>query len=227
MNSEYASAIVSALRGSGLHFNDVAPFIADQISPREFVEFVENEDAEGFAKVTDLPLARAVKIIDRVDEQGVEDILTASIEDGVTLSLLDGTDYKTTEQLSTGQRCTVVLPILLQQQGVTLIIDQPEDHLDNAFIVETLVAAIIDRKETGQLIFSTHNPNIPVLGGADQVSLMGSDGSRGFILHSGTLDNPRSVEAITSVMEGGLEAFDRRSRFYHGKPAAMRVHGTG
>lgn len=225
MNTEYASAIVSALRGSGLHFNDVAPVIADQISPREFIELVENEDAEEFARITGLPLSRAAKIISRVDEQGVEDILTASIEDGVTLSLLDGTEYKTTEQLSTGQRCTVVLPILLQQRGITLIIDQPEDHLDNAFIVETLIKAIVDRKDRGQLIFSTHNANIPVLGEADQVSLLGSDGSRGFVLHSGNLDTPESVSAIVNVMEGGLEAFDRRSRFYHGK-SALKSHGT-
>jgi DNA repair ATPase RecN len=217
MNSEYASAIVAALRGSGLHFNEAAPVIADQISPREFVELVENEDAEEFANITGLPLNRAARIISRVDEQGVEDILTASIEDGVTLSLLDGTEYKTTEQLSTGQRCTVVLPILLQQQGITLIIDQPEDHLDNAFIVETLIRAIIDRKDHGQLIFSTHNANIPVLGEANRVSLLGSDGSRGFVLHSGSLHSPESVRAITTVMEGGLEAFDRRSQFYHRK----------
>jgi len=227
MNSEYASAIVSALRGSGLHFNDVAPLIADQMSPREFVEFVENEDAEGFARITGLPPNRAAKIIDRVDEQGVEDILTASIEDGVMLTLLDGTEYKTTEQLSTGQRCTVVLPILLQQYGRTLIIDQPEDHLDNAFIVETLIKAIVDRKASGQLIFSTHNANIPVLGEAEQISLMGSDGARGFVLHSSDLDDPRSVDAITKVMEGGLEAFDRRSQFYHAKPVAALAHGTG
>ena len=226
MTSEYASAIVSALRGSGLHFSDVAPAIADQISPREFVEFVENDDAEGFAKVTGLPLNRATRIISRVDEQGVEDILTASIEDGVTLSLLDGTEYKTTEQLSTGQRCTVVLPILLQQRGVTLIIDQPEDHLDNAFIVETLIKAISDRKSSGQLIFSTHNANIPVLGGAEQVSLLGSDGRRGFVLHSGGLDNPESVKAITNVMEGGIEAFDRRSRFYHGNHTVAAENGA-
>jgi len=225
MNTEYASAIVSALRGSGLHFNDVAPVIADQVSPREFVELVENEDTEEFAKITGLPLNRAARIISRVDEQGVEDILTASIEDGITLSLLDGTEYKTTEQLSTGQRCTVVLPILLQQHGVTLIIDQPEDHLDNAFIVETLIKAIVDRKDRGQLIFSTHNANIPVLGEADRVSLLGSDGSRGFVLHSGHLDTPESVTAITNVMEGGLEAFDRRSRFYHGK-SELKSHGT-
>lgn len=214
-NNEYASAIVAALRGSGLRFNEVAPLIADQMSPREFVEAIENEDADAISNVTGIVGARAARIIERVNELGVEAILTAPIEDGVTLSLLDGKEYKTTEELSTGQRCTVVLPLLLKQRALSLIVDQPEDHLDNAFVVGTLIKAISQRKHEGQLIFATHNANIPVLGGADQVVVMASDGSRGFISHAGRLDDPFCVNAITSLMEGGLEAFDRRAKFYH------------
>jgi hypothetical protein len=95
-----------------------------------------------------------------------------------------------------------------------VILDQPEDHLDGAFIVNTLIEAIMGRDPTSQLITSTHNPNIPVLGDATQVTLLGSDGHRGFQLHSGPLADPHIVEAITSVMEGGKEAFERRARFY-------------
>jgi ABC-type cobalamin/Fe3+-siderophores transport system ATPase subunit len=145
----------------------------------------------------------------------VEQILTASIEDGITLSLLDGTEYKTTEQLSTGQRCTVVLPLLMKQQRASVIVDQPEDHLDNAFIVETLIKSIVKRKNQGQLIFSTHNANIPVLGGADLVVTLGSDGTRGFVRHAGALDSQPSIDAITTIMEGGIEAFQRRAEFYN------------
>jgi ATPase subunit of ABC transporter with duplicated ATPase domains len=221
-NSEYASAIVAALRGSGVRSNDVAPTIADQMSPREFVEAVENEDVDALVGATGLSEARAARIIERVNEQGVEAILTASIEDGVSLSLLDGTDYKTTEQLSTGQRCTVVLPLLLKQHSLSLIVDQPEDHLDNAFVVETLIKAISQRKQDGQLIFATHNANIPVLGGADRMIVMASDGARGFVRHEGGLDETPSVTAITSLLEGGMEAFNRRAKFYH----SNEEHGT-
>lgn len=214
-NAEYASAIVGALRGSGLHFNEVAPQIADQLSPREFVEFVETENIEELARITGLTAARAARIVDRIREEGVEQILTASIEDGVTLSLLDGTEYKTTEELSTGQRCTVVLPLLMKQRHTTVIVDQPEDHLDNAFIVQILIKAIVKRKSQAQLIFSTHNANIPVLGGADLVVTLGSDGARGFVRHAGALDSEASISAITTIMEGGVEAFQRRAEFYN------------
>ena len=213
-NSEYASAIVAALRGSGLRFNEVAPLIADQISPREFVEFVETENVDELARITGIAPARAGRIIERIKEEGVEQILTASIEDGVTLSLLDGKEYKTTEQLSTGQRCTVVLPLLMKQQHATVIVDQPEDHLDNAFIVDTLIKAIKKRKSDGQLIFSTHNANIPVLGEADLVVMLGSDGARGFVRHRGALESSESVDNITTIMEGGREAFRLRAEFY-------------
>lgn len=215
--NEYASAIINALRGSGLRFNEVAPLIADQMSPREFVEAIESEDIDTLSTIVGIPPARAAKIIERINEQGVESILTASVEDGVELSLLDGSEYKSTEHLSTGQRCTVVLPILLKQKRLSLIVDQPEDHLDNAFVVDTLIKAILQRKADGQLIFSTHNANIPVLGEADQVVLLGSDGARGFVRHAAHLNDRKTVEAITNVMEGGIAAFDRRSKFYHEK----------
>jgi hypothetical protein len=68
------------------------------------------------------------------------------------------------------------------------------------------------------MIFSTHNANIPVLGNADRVILLGSDGTRGFVRHAGALDDPKSVDAITTVMEGGIEAFDKRAKFYHAEP---------
>jgi chromosome segregation ATPase len=213
--AEYASALVAALRGSGLRFNEVAPLIADQMSPREFVEAIESEDIATLATVTGITPARAAKIVERINEQGVEAILTAPVEDGIGLSLLDGTEYKSTEQLSTGQRCTVILPLLLKQHRLSLLVDQPEDHLDNAFIVDTLIKVISQRKQDGQMIFSTHNANIPVLGNADRVILLGSDGTRGFVRHAGALDETKSVEAITNVMEGGIEAFDKRSQFYH------------
>jgi hypothetical protein len=86
-----------------------------------------------------------------------------------------------------------------------LIVDQPEDHIDNAFIAETLIKVILSRGDQGQIIFSTHNPNIPVLGDADLVRYLGSDGRRGFRLSSGPLDEISVVNAISTVMEGGLK----------------------
>lgn len=210
----YTSAIISALRGSGLHYNTLAPEMAESISPRELAELVEEGSADKLADLVDIGQDRAQRVVAEIASAGTEDILTAPVEDSVELSLLDGNEYKPTPNLSTGQRCTVILSILLGYEDTSLIVDQPEDHLDNAFVVETLIDAIRQTKSSTQLIFATHNANIPVLGDAELVASLGSDGKRGFVDHVGSLDEKRTVEAITSVMEGGHEAFRRRAQFY-------------
>lgn len=214
LHTDYVSALSAALRGSRIHYNTLAPLLAERMSPRELVEAIEKGDEESIAEFGAITADRARNLISYVRPQGLEELLTCEIEDGVRLSLLDGNDYKSTENLSTGQRCTVILPILLGRHARGLIVDQPEDHLDNAFIVETLIQALKRRTGTEQLIFSTHNANIPVLGEADRVILLGSDGKRGFVRHSGKLDSPQSIDAITTVMEGGKEAFKKRASFY-------------
>ena len=214
LGGAYTEAISVALKGSGLHYNSLAPTIAKAVSPRELAEIVTRQDAQTLATAAQLPLDRAARIIGELRSSGIETIVAAPIEDGVSLALLDGAEYKSTSQLSTGQRCTVVLPIVLAHKGRPLIADQPEDHLDNAFIAETLIKAIQARKLTDQLLFATHNANIPVLGGADEVIVMASDGKRGFVRHHGALDDTATVKAIATLMEGGIEAFRQRAAFY-------------
>lgn len=210
----YVNALSSALRGSGLHYNTLAPLIASRMSPREMVEMVENFDVAGLAEMAEIGEDRAARLIDHLRETGMEDVVTADVDDAVVMSLLDGGDYKATPELSTGQRCTVVLPVILSHKDRAIIVDQPEDHLDNGFIADTLIKAIRARSSTSQLIFTTHNANIPVLGSADSVALLRSDGKRGFLQHSGSLEMPSIVESISTVMEGGREAFRIRAAFY-------------
>jgi len=126
------------------------------------------------------------------------------LKDSITLSLLDGKDYKDLSELSTGQRCTVVLPIVLRHVSRILVVDQPEDHIDNAFIADTLIRAVSERSPDGQIIFSTYNANIPVLGDAVFVIQMGSDGHRGYPLVRDDLHSHAVVNAISTVMEGDL-----------------------
>lgn len=214
LHDEYASALANALRGSQLQYNVLAYRIADTMSPREFVEAVESNDTATFAKAADIDEARAIKAIAHLSGRPLHEVLAASLEDAVTLQLFDGEEYRTTERLSTGQRCTVILPIILLHEDRSVLVDQPEDNLDNAFVVDSLVKAITSRRPESQLIFATHNPNVPVLGEAANVVLMGSDGSRGYAEEQGSLADASIVRAITDVMEGGAEAFKLRAAFY-------------
>ena len=214
MTNGYANIVAAALRGSGLHYNTLAPLFAAHMSPLELVEAVEANGVQAITEAVEITAERAMNVIAYLQSQSLTDLIAAPVDDTVELSLLDGVDYKESDNLSIGQRCTVVLPVLLSGHGELLIIDQPEDHLDNAFITETLVERLRERKEGDQFILASHNANIPVLGEADLVVRLGSDGRRGFVEHAGQLDAPATVRAITSVMEGGVEAFERRARFY-------------
>lgn len=77
--------------------------------------------------------------------------------------------WKELDELSTGQKATAVLLLLLLEADAPLIVDQPEDDLDNRFIADCVVPAIREEKHKRQFIFSTHNANIPVLGDAEQI----------------------------------------------------------
>jgi len=103
--------------------------------------------------------------------QRVFDIEIVELLDLPRIELLDGDAYKDSTMLSTGQKCTTILPILLLESESPLLIDQPEDNLDNRFIYETVVKSVSEMKAKRQLLFVTHNPNIPVLGDAEKVQL--------------------------------------------------------
>ena len=212
--AEYSRTLTEALRGSGLRYTDLVASLTQSVSPHELVRFIDSNDFVGLADIASIPSDRAARMLGHLRDNGAADIVVASIEDNVRMSLLDGVDYKGIENLSAGQRCTVILSIVLQHKSRTLIIDQPEDHLDNAYIATTVIKAIRNRKAHGQLIISTHNANIPVLGGADLVIEMTSDGRNGFVQVCEELTNPKAVDAITNVMEGGREAFANRAAFY-------------
>jgi DNA repair exonuclease SbcCD ATPase subunit len=217
--AEFVGAITNALRGSGLRYNELAPALAGAMTPRELVLAAENSDVSFLSKTAKISRERAERVATQIRTSGSETIIGVALEDIADFELLDGAHFKPMDALSVGQRCTVVLSILLQHPDRVLIVDQPEDHLDNAFIVDTLIGAIRQRSEHSQLIFSTHNANIPVLGEAARVTRLGSNGQRGFIVHSGALDDQGSIDAITSVMEGGDEAFRKRDAFYHHQPS--------
>ena len=212
--ARYAERLTEALRGSGVQYHLLAPEVARSVSPRELAIAVEANDAPAVAQLAGINTDRAQRIINHLSDGGIESVLTAPLDDTVQLSLLDGGTYKPVDKLSVGQRCTAVLPVILSHTERVLIVDQPEDNLDNSFVADTLVQVLRSRPKKSQMLFATHNPNIPVLGEADAVVHMTSDGRRGEVSHAAPLDDSQSVRAITDIMEGGREAFATRAKFY-------------
>lgn len=217
--SGFTASISDMLRGSGVKYGEIAPALASTVSPRVLLEAVDRFDSQLISDATGISLERAAKVLVHLRNCDVGNIGTIDLEDEILMQLLDGTDYKDINALSTGQRCTVILPLILAHKDKVVIVDQPEDHIDNAFIANTLIRAILNRSANGQIIFTTHNPNIPVLGNADNVVQMESDGKRGYVSAKGALNDCEVIEAISTVMEGGAEAFTKRSYFYSQHPS--------
>lgn len=115
---------------------------------------------------------------------------------------------------SLGQRASaLILFILSQRDNDVIIIDQPEDDLDNQTIFEDVIKLLRSLKKGIQFIFATHNANFPVLGDAEQVGACAFAGGIADI-QIGSIDEPGIQKAIVSIMEGGHEAFARRKEIY-------------
>jgi ABC-type Mn2+/Zn2+ transport system ATPase subunit len=119
------------------------------------------------------------------------------------------------EELSPGQRCSAILPILLLTGEGPLIIDQPEDNLDNRLIRQVIVNILASIKLRRQVIVATHNPNVPVLGDVENAVVLRGVKDRECVVDAvGDLDASDVVHQITRVMEGGREAFQYRQTIY-------------
>jgi ABC-type cobalamin/Fe3+-siderophores transport system ATPase subunit len=127
--------------------------------------------------------------------------------------LSDRDEFRDSSALSTGHKCTAILPILLFESVNPLLIDQPEDNLDNSYVFETVVKTIRKVKAGRQMIFVTHNPNIPVLGEASMVFVMDSNRTQGGVANSGDVDHCK--DDIVTILEGGKEAFIARMECYN------------
>jgi len=126
-------------------------------------------------------------------------------------------DYIPFADASAGQQATALLWALLNQDGPPLIIDQPEDDLDNQVILK-IVEQIWKAKTKRQILFSSHNANLVVNGDAELVIgcdyRVAGEQSSGNVKHEGAIDVKEIREVIATVMEGGREAFKLRRDKY-------------
>jgi predicted ATPase len=121
---------------------------------------------------------------------------------------------KALQHHSLGQRASaLILFVLNQQENDLIMIDQPEDDLDNQTIYEDVIKLIQRIKPSVQFIFATHNPNIPVLGDAEQVHACSFMDDQVSVV-TGSVDDAVTQSTIVNIMEGGQEAFNRRKEIY-------------
>lgn len=122
--------------------------------------------------------------------------------------------FKSLSTASAGQKTTAILTFILSFGKTPLILDQPEDDLDNRLVYDLIVDRLKVAKEKRQIIIVTHNANIPVNGDAEYIISMDSESKYLKILTDGSVDNKEVKKEICDVMEGSETAFDMRAKRY-------------
>ncbi|WP_420612530.1 TrlF family AAA-like ATPase [Candidatus Spongiisocius sp.] len=144
--------------------------------------------------------------LDRIALYVPEDMVTVSFRDNARAS------WRPLEQGSPGQQTAALLAFVLGYGTEPIILDQPEDDLDNTLIYDLLVTSLRQTKQSRQIIIVTHNPNIVVHGDAELVISLESGGGQSHVTSIGGLQESTVRAEVCRVMEGGQEAFESRYR---------------
>jgi hypothetical protein len=171
-----------------------------------------------------LPGAQAERLVEAGSEVAME-VEELELPPTTTIELNVGPEdrnpvWQALDDLSTGQKATAVLLLILLDSDAPLVVDQPEDDLDNRFITEHVVKKMREEKLRRQFIFATHNANIPVLGDAELIAGLAASGEagRGYAQIpaecEGSIDSRKVRELVEEILEGGREAFEMRRLKY-------------
>jgi len=173
----------------------------------KFVDFAQMY--RGFSQIRE-ELSTNSHIFEKFFMENFKALLTWQVPNKYTIKYR----AKELKHHSLGQRASaLILFIFSQRESDVIIIDQPEDDLDNQTIYQDVIKLIREMKVKTQFIFVTHNANFPVLGDGEQVHAC-RYGDEKIQLKSGSVDSPEIQEEIVDIMEGGEEAFNRRKEIY-------------
>lgn len=179
-----------------------------------FIENIKKRPTE-LSEIYSITSNTASKIL-TMDENSLYEIEEMQLDDITEVSLNVNGTFKNMRNLSKGQQCTALLNVLLVENTDPLIIDQPEDNLDNSYIAESFVDSIRKFKSDRQYIFATHNANIPVFGDAELIVTLNEEDGKGKIIDNGigSIDSNNVKQHVIKLLEGGKEAFEIREKKY-------------
>jgi ABC-type lipoprotein export system ATPase subunit len=174
---------------------------------KDFIDMRKDE----FRKLTDMVTENQLIDVKNRFNANLFDLLTFQIENRIIIKF----DGKPLKKHSLGQRASALILFLLsQKENDILIIDQPEDDLDNQTIYNDVIQEIKRLKGQMQFIFATHNANIPVLGDSEMVIACKYIPDTEIVTEAGSIDCKNIQKKIIDIMEGGKKAFEIRKNIY-------------
>ncbi len=203
---KFKQDIKAKLKGTGLTDNKITE-ISKQYS--DFVDIIIDCVLENGKRLREiLTDNEVVKVYDKIKEN-YSNLIREECPDLVEIFYHE----KLLEKHSIGQRASaLILFILTQEENDLIIIDQPEDDLDNQIIYQEVISTIKKKKSSIQFIFATHNANIPVLG--DSECVISTEYDEKINADCGNIDCIQTHQKIIDIMEGGREAFEKRKLIY-------------
>lgn len=177
---------------------------------RDYVELIEDWILCDGMKIKEIISSSEYTKLDKKLQDQYADLLKNQVSNNVEIYYHD----KLLRHHSIGQRASaLILFILMQSDNDIILIDQPEDDLDNKIIYDEVIIAIAKKKQDIQFIFATHNANIPVLGDAERIFVVEYQDTT-IDISQGNIDLKSTHKQIVDIMEGGEEAFDKRQLIY-------------
>lgn len=134
---------------------------------------------------------------------------------GDDLKITFGPKNQPIEQGSPGQKTAALLAFILSYGNEPLLLDQPEDDLDNELIYELIVQQLRESKSRRQIIVVTHNANIVVNGDAELVFPLEVARGQTHVRRAASIQDKQIRQTICDILEGGLKAFEQRYRRIH------------
>lgn len=184
-------------------------------SPAEHAtEAVAGREALGKFGLTD----GAINQLIQLNESAIREIEMTDVPDRVRLEMNLGTSedprWQDVERMSPGQSATALLALALIGGTEPLIVDQPEEDLDNRFVFREVVGKVAETCDRRQVIVVTHDANIPIVGDAELILALDAGATQGRVLAYGGLERPDVAQHARDILEGGEDAFQERMRRY-------------
>ena len=217
--SLFIAAVDIRLQGSGMQYREAQVSLAcESFTPAEFVAIIRGASIDQLTKIG-ITENNASRMKGSLTEEVLYQIERVDVPPlpSIRIRREGQTEHTDLSSLSVGEKCSAILSIALLSKGEPLVIDQPEDDLNHAFIINSIVEGIRTAKPSRQIIAATHNPNIPVLGDAEMVFRVARQAGDDIcqVRISGGLDLPQVMAEVQSL-EGGADAFERRRQRYSG-----------
>jgi len=218
ITDQYEKFMQGKMHGTYLQ-DDVIANICRCTTPSDLADWILNRDEQAIAKQANISLEWAATLVNKLCYWNIlfelqslnkppKPVITVRTRSSPPKELR-------VTQLSDGQRHTILLTIaMLADTNDPLIIDQPEDDLDNAFISSSVVMTLRAIKEKRQVIIVTHNANIAVLGDAELLLPMSRENDCGKAKDRGSIDSAATLLCVQNILEGGPDAFLRRKEIY-------------